>query len=451
MTNLVEVEDFTLHSEEKRTSAFQLEVKTWLERHPDTQYVDILLNDLNGVFRGKRIPVSALPKLEKGCYFPASVFAMDILGNTVEEAGLGQSLGEPDNLCLPVTGTLVPSASDPQHIAQLLLTMCNQDGTPFDVEPRNVLNRLWQQLRNRGLFPVVAVELEFYLVDKKRDAEGFIQPPCSPGSDERNMQSQVYSVDNLDHFADVLRDIDDLARQQGIPADGALAEASPGQFEINLHHTRDVLRACDHAVQLKRLIRQVAENHGMTATFMAKPYEEYAGSGMHVHISMLDAADHNAFACDDGSDSPLMKRALAGMIDLMPASMALLAPNVNAYRRFVPDAYVPLQASWAITTGPLRCGCRAGISTIIVLSTGLRARMLIPTWWYRLFLRGCCMGWIPSCRCPIRSPATVTMPRVWHCRSARAMRCMSLTTAIRCRSYWANALPVSGTAVSIMN
>ncbi len=96
MTNLVEVEDFTRHSEEKRTSAFQLEVKTWLERHPETQYVDILLNDLNGVFRGKRIPVSALAKLEKGCYFPASVFAMDILGNTVEEAGLGQALGEPD-------------------------------------------------------------------------------------------------------------------------------------------------------------------------------------------------------------------------------------------------------------------------------------------------------------------------------------------------------------------
>lgn len=128
MTNLVEVEDFTRHSEEKRTSAFQLEVKTWLERHPETQYVDILLNDLNGVFRGKRIPVSALAKLEKGCYFPASVFAMDILGNTVEEAGLGQALGEPDNLCIPVPGTLIPSASDPQRIAQLLLTMCDQDG-----------------------------------------------------------------------------------------------------------------------------------------------------------------------------------------------------------------------------------------------------------------------------------------------------------------------------------
>ncbi|MBN7123160.1 glutamine synthetase [Erwinia billingiae] len=346
MTNIVEVEDFTRHSEQKRTSAFQNEVHAYLERHPETQYVDILLNDLNGVFRGKRIPFANLTKLEKGCYFPASVFAMDILGNTVEEAGLGQALGEPDNICIPVEGTLIPSAADPQHLAQVLLTMRNQDGTPFDVEPRNVLNHLWQQLRNRGLFPVVAVELEFYLVDKKRDAEGFIQPPCAPGSDERNMQSQVYSVDNLDHFSEVLSEIDTIAKQQGIPADGALAEASPGQFEINLHHTRNVLSACDHAIQLKRLVRQVAENHGMTATFMAKPYEEYAGSGMHVHISVLDAADHNAFACDDGSNSPLLKRALAGMIDLMPASMALLAPNVNAYRRFLPDAFVPLQASW---------------------------------------------------------------------------------------------------------
>ncbi len=346
MTNIVEVEDFTRHSEEKRTSAFQLEVKAWLERHPETEYVDILLNDLNGVFRGKRIPVTALSKLEKGCYFPASVFAMDILGNTIEEAGLGQALGEPDNLCIPVPGTLIPSASDPRRIAQLLLTMCNQDGTPFDVEPRNVLNRLWQQLRNRGLFPVVAVELEFYLVDRQRDAKGAIQPPCLPGSAERNLQSQVYSVDNLDRFADVLREIDMLAHLQGIPADGALAEASPGQFEINLHHSRDILKACDDAILLKRLVRQVAEKHGMTATFMAKPYEEYAGSGMHVHISLLDAANHNAFAMDDGSNSPLLKRALAGMIDLMPASMALLAPNVNAYRRFTPESFVPLHASW---------------------------------------------------------------------------------------------------------
>ncbi len=101
-------------------------------------------------------------------------------------------------------------------------------------------------------------------------------------------KAEVYSVDNLNHFADVLNDIDELAKLQLIPADGAVAEASPGQFEINLHHTDNVLDACDDALALKRLVRLMAEKHKMHATFMAKPYEEHAGSGMHIHISMLN-------------------------------------------------------------------------------------------------------------------------------------------------------------------
>ncbi|HAV2137180.1 TPA: glutamine synthetase [Serratia marcescens] len=345
-TNSAAVEHFAQHHQERRSSAFQNEVAHYLERHPATQYVDILLTDLNGSFRGKRIPVSGLKKLEKGSYFPASVFAMDILGNVVEETGLGQELGEPDRVCLPVPGSLTPSAADPEHIGQVLLTMLDEDGTPFDVEPRNVLNRVWQALRQRGLFPVAAVELEFYLIDRQRDAEGDLQPPCAPGTQERNTQSQVYSVDNLNHFAEVLNDIDALAKLQGLPADGAVAEASPGQFEVNLRHTDDILLACDHALALKRLVRLVAENHDMHATFMAKPYEDYAGSGMHVHVSMQDGAGNNLFADAEGEDSPLLKQALAGMITLMPASMALLAPNVNAFRRFQPGMYVPIQAAW---------------------------------------------------------------------------------------------------------
>lgn len=301
-TNIVEVENFVQQTEERRVSAFAKEVKRYLETYPDTQYVDVLLTDLNGCFRGKRIPVAGLSKLEKGCYFPASVFAMDILGNVVEEAGLGQEMGEPDRSCIPVPGTLTPSAADPQSIAQVQLTMVDEDGAPFDVEPRNVLNRLWQQLRQRGLFPVVAVELEFYLLDRKRDAEGYLQPPCAPGTDDRNTQSQVYSVDNLNHFADVLNDIDELAKLQLIPADGAVAEASPGQFEINLHHTDNVLDACDDALALKRLVRLMAEKHKMHATFMAKPYEEHAGSGMHIHISMLNNKGENVLVDGDGEE-----------------------------------------------------------------------------------------------------------------------------------------------------
>ena len=345
-TQTIDIANFVQFPEERRSSAFAREVANYLERYPDTQYVDVLLTDLNGCFRGKRIPVNGLRKIEKGCYFPASVFAMDILGNVVEEAGLGQELGEPDRVCVPVAGTLTPSASDPEQIAQVQLTMLDEDGAPFDAEPRNVLNRLWQQLRQRGLFPVVAVELEFYLLDRQRDAEGYLQPPCAPGTDNRNTQSQVYSVDNLNHFADVLTDIDDLARLQLIPADGAVAEASPGQFEINLHHTDNVLDACDDALALKRLVRTVAEKHKMHATFMAKPYEEHAGSGMHIHISILDRHGKNVLADDSGEDSATLHRALAGLIDLMPASMALLAPNVNSYRRFQPGMYVPTQASW---------------------------------------------------------------------------------------------------------
>ena len=150
-TNIVEVENFVQQTEERRVSAFAKEVKRYLETYPDTQYVDVLLTDLNGCFRGKRIPVAGLSKLEKGCYFPASVFAMDILGNVVEEAGLGQDMGEPDRSCIPGPGTLTPSAADPQSIAQVQLPMVDEDGAPFDVEPRNVLNRLWQQLRQRAI------------------------------------------------------------------------------------------------------------------------------------------------------------------------------------------------------------------------------------------------------------------------------------------------------------
>ncbi|WP_027348964.1 glutamine synthetase family protein [Halotalea alkalilenta] len=334
---------------EERTrykAAFKSEVDGYLAAHPETAYVDVLLTDLNGIFRGKRLPVDSLPRLAKGCYFPASMFAMDLLGNVVEETGLGQEIGEPDLLCLPLLGTLMPNAHDPARIAQVLLTMVDEQGASHPFEPRNVLAHVWEQLKARGLYPVVAVELEFYLVDRERDAEGALQPPRSPVTSERSEQSQVYSLDNLDDFAEVLSDINQMARQQGLSAEGAVAEASPGQFEINLEHGHDVLKACDDALMLKRLIRQIADQHDLQATFMAKPYGDFAGNGMHIHLSLVDREDYNLFADEEVEDTELLHRALAGMIELMPASMALFAPNVNAFRRFQPGMYVPTRASW---------------------------------------------------------------------------------------------------------
>ncbi|MGM0537410.1 MAG: glutamine synthetase family protein [Pseudomonadota bacterium] len=326
------------------------EARDFLDRHPDVDSVDLLISDLNGVLRGKRIPRDNLEKAYRdGVNLPASVFALDILGNTIEATGLGLSIGDSDRVCRPVAGSLMPSPwlRDARQ-AQLLMTMTEADGTPFFADPRQVLARVLERLRRAGLTPVVAVEMEFSLVDRRRDALGMVQPPCSPATGERAAQSQLYSINELDEYAELLEEIHAAARAQQLPLDTALKECAPGQFEINLIHCDDALAACDSAVLLKRLIKGVALHQGFEATFMAKPYGQEAGNGTHVHISLLDEAGNNVFAAEDGAPlgTPRMQHAVAGLLELMPASMALFAPNLNSFRRFQPGLYVPMAPTW---------------------------------------------------------------------------------------------------------
>lgn len=326
------------------------EARDFLARHPDIASVDLLISDLNGVLRGKRIPRENLEKAYRdGVNLPASVFALDILGNTVEETGLGLDSGDGDRVCRPVPGTLMPSPwLRGGRQAQLLMTMEETDGSPYCADPRQVLARVLERFQRAKLTPVVAVELEFYLVDRERDTLGMAQPPHSPASGERATHSQLYSINELDEYADFLDDIHAAARTQGLPLDTALKECAPGQFEINLIHCDDALAACDSAVLLKRLIKGVALRHGFEATFMAKPYGDEAGNGTHVHISLLDEAGRNVFAAEDGDPlgTPTLKQAVAGLLELMPASMALFAPNLNSFRRFQPGLYVPMAQTW---------------------------------------------------------------------------------------------------------
>ncbi|MDI5889725.1 glutamine synthetase family protein [Halomonas rhizosphaerae] len=326
------------------------EARDFLDRHPDVDSVDLLISDLNGVLRGKRIPRDNLEKaFRDGVNLPASVFALDILGNTIEATGLGLSIGDSDRVCRPVAGSLMPSPwlRDARQ-AQLLMTMTEADGAPFFADPRQVLARVLERFRRDGLTPVVAVEMEFSLVDRRRDALGMVQPPCSPATGERAAQSQLYSINELDEYAELLEEIHAAARTQRLPLDTALKECAPGQFEINLIHCDDALAACDSAVLLKRLIKGVALHHGFEATFMAKPYGQEAGNGTHVHISLLDEAGNNVFAAEDDAPlgTPLMQHAVAGLLELMPASMALFAPNLNSFRRFQPGLYVPMAPTW---------------------------------------------------------------------------------------------------------
>ncbi|GAA0579815.1 glutamine synthetase family protein [Halomonas salifodinae] len=326
------------------------DVQAFLDRHPEIDSFDLLISDLNGVIRGKRIPRDNLTKAySSGIALPASVFALDINGNTIEETGLGLATGDGDRLCRPIPGSLMPVPwLRGGRQGQLLMTMVEPDESPFFADPRQVLSRVLGRLTALGLTPVVALELEFYLVDRQRTEAGLIQPPRSPGSGERATQSQLYSMLELDEYADFLEEIQSAAEIQGLPLDTALKECAPGQFEVNLIHCADAVKACDSAVLLKRLIKGVALKHGFEATFMAKPYGQEAGNGTHVHISLLDAEGNNVFSepGDDVLGSARLNQAVAGLLERMPSAMALFAPNLNSFRRLQPGLYVPMAPTW---------------------------------------------------------------------------------------------------------
>ncbi|MCQ4348553.1 glutamine synthetase family protein [Pseudomonas stutzeri] len=324
------------------------EANEFLAEHPEVQFVDLLIADMNGVVRGKRIDRSNLLKVyEKGINLPASLFALDITGSTVERSGLGLDIGDADRVCLPIPGTLRMEPWQRRPTAQLLMTMHEMEGEPFFADPREVLRRVVQRFDELGLTVCAAFELEFYLIDQE-NVNGRPQPPRSPISGKRPQAVQVYSIDDLDEYADCLQDILDGAHIQGIPADAIVKESAPAQFEVNLNHVADPLAACDYAVLLKRLIKNTAYDHEMDTTFMAKPYPGQAGNGLHVHISLLDRDGRNIFAGEDPLANDALRHAIGGVLQALPASMAFLCPNVNSYRRFGSQFYVPNAPSWGL-------------------------------------------------------------------------------------------------------
>jgi glutamine synthetase len=314
---------------------------------PDLESIDLILPDMNGLLRGKRIARSALEKVYRdGVCLPMSLIATDITGNTVEETGLGYAIGDEDRICRPVPGTLRPIPWQPRSMAQALLSMEDASGAAFAANPREILRRLLQRFAARGLTPVVAIELEFYLLDAALDADGRPQTSVNPATGQRNRATQVYHLQDLDDYQDFTDAIAHACREQQIPADTAVAEYAPGQFEINLKHRDDALAACDDAIHLKRAIKAVAEQQGLLATFMPKPFVDQAGSGLHIHVSLLERGGSNLFACTPDAPSAALRNAVAGLQGSADDCMLLFAPNANSYRRFVLNAFVPLNDCW---------------------------------------------------------------------------------------------------------
>jgi len=320
-----------------------------LAENPDIQYLDAFFFDLCGHPRGKRYPRrDAVKVFQEGMFLPYPAYLLDVTGDCCDPGGQGFSDGDPDGTALPVRGTLsrMPWAEVPG--AQVMLGMLTPDGRPLPTDPRHVLCRVLERFAELGLTPVVAVELEFYLIDPERGPGGEPRPPLSPVSGQREAGNQPYSMDGLDAFAPVLRAMDESAGTMRLPASAASTEFAPGQFEINLRHVPDALLAADHGMLLRRLVKQVARRHGLDATFMSKPFPDNTGSGLHIHVSLQDGAGRNVFSADDAVENAMLRHAIGGLAATLDEAMAIFAPNLNAFRRFRPDQFVPVNRSWTV-------------------------------------------------------------------------------------------------------
>ncbi|MEM9100517.1 MAG: glutamine synthetase family protein [Pseudomonadota bacterium] len=324
--------------------SFAEDLAKFREAHPEVTAAEVFLVDLNGQSRGKRVPLEMLEKLAQGgMKMPVSSYALDIFSEDVAGAKISLERGDPDGVLIPVPGTLglLPWAQSPT--AQVQVQITSEDGqSDCEFDPRWVLSRVAAEASSRGFTPVMALELEFYLIDPAEPL-----PPLDPRSGTRLSEAQIYKMDLTNSFATILDEIGAAARALGAPADTVIAEFGPGQFEMNLSHVACPVTAADHMVTLKRAIRGVARKHGMDASFMPKPYGDQSGSGMHLHMSLLDETGENLFSTPKGVGDTA-RWAAGGMIETMAEFMLAFAPHPNSYRRLAPGTFAPIVAAWGL-------------------------------------------------------------------------------------------------------
>ena len=309
--------------------------------------IEILLVGMNGDLRGKQIPLEAESKVWDGSVrLPSSTQSLDIWGDDNDDiTGLSLSIGDPDGLCIPDRRSHVPMPWAPAGSTQVLATMHELDGSPSFMDPRAILASVLKKYDERGLTPVVATELEFYVMEDDWRETGRPSPPRKLTWRGEPNGYQLYDMNAVDALGGYLQTLRTWAKAQGLPADATTAEFGPGQFEINLLHRPDALAAADDCIYLKRLAEQAARHHGLKSTCMAKPYAEHAGSGLHVHASVIDRNGRNVL--DAGGGDPVrLKSVCAGMLNTMHDAQLIFAPFANSYRRFQPGSFAPVDLTW---------------------------------------------------------------------------------------------------------
>lgn len=304
--------------------------------------VECVIADLPGIARGKAVPAAKWER-QGQFHLPNSIYFQTITGGWGEAAGPDGFL-EPDMILKPdmSTATAAPWAED--GTLQVIHDAFDQKDDPIEFAPRNVLRRVCDLYAKEGWTPIVAPEMEFYLVGRNIDPAKPIEPMM--GRTGRPAAGrQAYSMTAVDDYGQVIDDIYEYAEVQGFEIDGITQEGGAGQLEINLLHG-DPIKLADEVFFFKRLIREAALKHDCFATFMAKPIEGEPGSAMHVHHSVVDQDGNNIFTGPEGGETNAFFHFIGGLQEYMPSAIALIAPYVNSYRRYVPDEAAPVNLEW---------------------------------------------------------------------------------------------------------
>jgi len=338
------------------------EAEAFLAAHPEIEAIDLVLHDANGIGRGKIIRRHELLGFyQSGRHLPISILGLDICGEDVHETGLIWDQGDGDLRAWPVPGSLKPLHGTSPARAEVFMCMYSLEGAPMTSDPRHALQRQVDALAAEGMIPAGAFELEFFLLANDRGPDGRVQPARDVLDGRASSKTEVYSVDHLHGMLPLFSDIYAGAAAAGIKAETMISEYAPGQYELTLHYRTDVMQAADDLMRLKRIVRAQARAHGVTACFMAKPVEQYAGSGMHFHVSMLDKAGRNVFVeAVEGEWSPTILHALGGLRTTMSESMLVFAPHANSWRRFVGQSYAPVSPSWGVNNRSVALRIPAG-------------------------------------------------------------------------------------------
>ena len=320
-------------------------LQSFLDRHPHIEIFEVMLMDLSGGLRGKWVTRDKIHKvMAGGLKMPLSTLAFDVWGRDAEEWVFNS--GDGDGWCAPDIRTLAPAPWLERPTGQVLMSMNNVDGSQCSYDPRYLLQGLVDRFAGLGLTPVMASEMEFHLLYPEEDDVG---RPIHTQQDRVGGSlgaGQTYGIDLMEDEAELMHEIRDACNAQGLPVDTLIKEGAPSQYEINLYHVDDALLAADQAMMLQRVIRGVARKHGLVATFMAKPFGDIAGNGMHVHCSLVDKGGNNVFDDGTGQGTELLRQAIAGCLYTMADSMLMFAPNLNSYRRFRRGTHAPLAPTW---------------------------------------------------------------------------------------------------------